>query len=121
MIEVIVALTVLGGIGVALHGGARARTLALARDYHETLAARAAAARLERYRAGRVVVEPGERPLEIDARVRRQLTGVRAREIVRAMRHDLVEVEVVVDWLEPGARRRASVALHTRIVVGRHQ
>jgi hypothetical protein len=86
MIEVCVALAVLGLVAAGVFVGEEAQLRQVGRSFEELELSRAAAARLERMER----FEPGERDFPVEVR------GAEGREIVRELEPGLLEVTVAV-------------------------
>ncbi|MFQ5504550.1 MAG: hypothetical protein ACE5F1_07095 [Planctomycetota bacterium] len=113
LVEIACALAILGAVGSGLYAGEAGRTQALAMAYRQAVAERLAASRLEALLAGSL--DPGVMAFGIDPRAAACLPGARAHQYVQLLEPGLYRVQVTVDWLLPGSKRRNKITLTTRI------
>lgn len=104
LMEVVVATSIAVVMTGAITVAHEAHFGFIARSFEETVAARAAAGRLEEVGAGRGPLAEGVRAFALDPALARSLPRARGEERIRALEPGLFEVEAAVVW--PDARER---------------
>jgi hypothetical protein len=113
MIEAIIAMALLGLISAVAFTGDSGQLRHVAQSIAETKARHLAAARLATLEATPEGIEVGDREIVLAPEQVRGLPAAQGRELARMVEPGLIEIEVTVSWLPPGARQRREVRLTT--------
>jgi len=114
-VQILIALGLIACVVLALHAGADTRPGAGTRDDRASVANRLATSRLAQDRADPTQIEIGTHTLDLPDHLRKRLPAAQAREVVRRIDGRIWEIEVKVEWREPGAHAPSNVLLETRV------